>query len=375
MTADNQPSHISRRDFLRTAAAATGAYLPDWILKLPEGEQPLNRLPVFRTQNTPMHIEHLTRGGQRMDTTQPGYEMYASDLVTVSGIPFDIKGPLYIDKNLSVDGNIAWVADLPHVTGLHPIIPRLIIGWGDEKQIQRSNGHIEWKSEKDTVSTYAFSDKLRIYPSKIYNILTALACIAQWQIDNGPMTAANTYSYLIMSGAPDRNKDQYLKGGQLDAGGICASVSTMSKCLFIAQSLGNLEITKRTLHKPTIQYAENHGDPAITKANSDATVGWGVGKPADNPYNADLQWRLAQKSPKLYLSFSASIKMDDKPVDANIPRRHTVQPADARLTFGINLQTKMPDHEMEINLLHSIRDRYAKFHNFNDGREGGFGDT
>lgn len=370
-------SEISRRAFLDLSLKTfLATMVPKELIDIlnPEENEPLTRLPVLVTHDAPVFIEHLSRGGNKIDLTLPGTEMYSPDRIIVSGMPFDLLSPFYPDPDTQEDGNIAWIANLPHVTGLQPIIPKIVIGWGDMLSVHKINGQIQSKQLGEFISTYAFCDRIRIYPAKIYNILTALASISEWEMTKGPLMPGKEYSYLVMTGAPDRTAERFLKGGYLDAGGICASVATVSKSIFIAQATNTAEITRRFLHKPEIQYAENPGDPAITKANSDATVGWAPGSSADSPWSADLRFKIAETAKPLYLSFSAHVKHDFIPIDITASSRHRRQPADARLTFTVSLVTAKPNLREEITNLLRLRDEYAKFHNFDDKFDGGFND-
>jgi len=341
---------------------------------------PLTDLPRLYTQDTPIFIENLTRGGRHVDATIPGNEMYAPDWMRISNMPFDILTPirpepsLKVPKEFSPLGPIPWVADIPHVTGLQPTLLKAVVGYSDSSEkIQRFVGSIQTHNElSPIVSTHAFTDRLRIYPSKIYNILTALSEISAWQKENGPLMPGQTYSYLEMSGAPDRNRAKYLIGGHLEAGGICATVTDMSKTVYLASSLGFTQEVMRFLHEPNIQYSENPQDPGITKANSDATVSWVLGRPDDYPHNGDYRFKIVEGSSPLYFSFRADTLLNSEPINPKHPARHRVQPADARIAFTISLTKIKPGFDEEIGRFLSLRDKYAAFHNFNDGLEGGF---
>jgi hypothetical protein len=188
--------------------------------------------------------------------------------------------------------------------------------------------------------------------------------------DNGPMSPGKVYSYLEMAGPALRNKDEYITSGILDAGGICASVSTTSKVNFIASHLGFIENVMRDLHDPNLQYAENPFDPAITKANSDATVGFVPGRPDTYKDNSDYKYKLTPQSPNLYLTYKAQLQLDGEPLGAGYPSRHVIQPADARLTFTATLTKSRPDYTKDIRELLALREEYARFHNFEDGLRG-----
>lgn len=363
---------LSRRDFLKVAGGAS-------LAPLLKERRPMTELPVMWTKGTPLRAEQLTRGGWRMDYTAPGYEMYKPDWIKVSGMPFDFLTPIRPEPDLEVPeemeplGPVPWVADLPHVTGLQPTLLKAIVGYGLPGRPPRYlNVAYESKEASDIVSTYAFTDRLRIYPSKIYNILTAFYSIAEWQKKNGPMLPGNTYSYLEMTGAANRNAERYLTGGYLDAGGICAGVATLSKTSFIAQHRGLTEEVMRFLHKPNIQYAENPLDPGITKENSDATVSFVIGRPATHKDNGDFKFEIEETSLPLYFSFAAHTRLNKEPIYKNSPARHSVQPADARLTFSVSLVKKRPDFDAEMERLLSLREEYARFHNFTDGFRGSY---
>ena len=370
---------INRRQFLQVAGRSLAA-IP--LISAEGGKEtaPLTDLPILHTQNTPIFIENLTRGGRQVDATIPGNEMYSPEWMRISNMPFDILTPIRPEPNLEVpaelepQGSIPWVADIPHVIGLQPTLLKAVVGYSDSpEKIQRFIGRIQAKNKASSIiSTHAFTDRLRIYPSKIYNILTVLSEIAAWQKENGPFMPGQTYSYLEMSGAPDRNRAKYLIGGHLEAGGICATVTDMSKTIYLASSLGFTQEVMRFLHEPNIQYSENPQDPGITKANSDATVSWVLDRPANYPSNGDYKFKLVEGSPSLYFSFRADTVLNEIPINPKHPARHRVQPADARIMFTISLTKIKPGFDEEIERLLSLREEYSAFHNFNDGFKGGF---
>jgi hypothetical protein len=368
--------NISRRDFLKLGgSAAIGLFMPKDIIKFKETE-PLTDLPILHTKNTPIYVEQLTRGGNRINIIYPGDEQYAPTWINVSDMPFDIVDGIKPEPNLTVPqefgplGKVAWVTDIPHVTGLQPTVLKAVVAYGDMNKPITQVGSIEYKKDSNIIATYAFTDRTRIYPAKIYNILTALTLISSWMKDNGPMTSGNKYSYLTMAGPAERNKDQYITREIMAAGGICASVSTISKLMLIAEQLGYMESGKRTMHEVKLRYGENPGDPAITKLNSDATVGFVPGRPDTYEANTDYTFGPVAGAPNLYLSFKANLKMNEKAISPQHPARHVMQPADARLTFTATLSTSKPDYDKERNELLALRDTYARFHNFNDGFRG-----
>jgi len=342
-----------------------------------DADPPLRDLPVFWVWNAPALITPLTRSGQPIDPTLPENAEFVPEWVQLSNMPLDVLPPIRPEPGLEVPrefhplGSVPWVADVPHLTGLQPTLMKVVVGYGEiGTPPYYWNGTLMGKS--GIVSTYAFTDQIRIYPSKIYNILTALAAISEWQEEHGPLMPGEIYSYLEMTGVTDRNADQFLVGGYLEAGGICASVTTISKTIFIAESLGYTEVAMRFLHAPNIQYAENPLDPAITKRNSDATVGFIPGRPADWEANGDYRFRIAEDSPPLYLSFAAEVVPGDAPIGAEYPARHRTQPADARIVFTVTLTTWEPNFDREQERLLELREIYAQFHGFDDEFLGGF---
>ncbi len=363
---------LSRRDFIKAAAiSVVGLALPRKIVEASSEIEPLVSLPILYTHNTPIYIKHLTMGGNHIDTTLPVYKMYSPDRITISGMPLDIQTPIRPESSEGIPGAlgpVAWVADIPHVAGLQPPVLKAVVGYGDHYSLPRYiNGSLRGKEQVGLISTYAFTDKLKIYPAKIYNILTALTSISEWQSQNGPFVPGKTYSYLEMAGVTKRNSDRYINlRGFLDAAGICASVATISKTVFLAGAKGLTSTVARKMHRPEWRYAENHLDPAITKLNSDATVEWIRGTEETYKYNTDFKFRIEPQSPPLYFSFGAHVKHDDEPINPNYPSRHRVQPADARLTFSVSLVKDKPDHDKEINSLLSLRKEYTSFHNFTD---------
>ena len=359
---------LSRRDFLKVAGkgvAALALHLPTSAERLTQG--PLTDLPKFITNNTPVYIETLTKGGTPIDSTLPGDSFYYPEWVNFSGLPLDIITPIRPERAYQVPGAlgpVAWIADVPHATGIYPPLMHVVVGFShDEARMEIMNGSLKRKNE-DIVATYAFSDRSRIYPSKIYNILTALTCISEWQQENGPLSPGNVYSYLEMSGVIHRNADRFLIGGFIDAGGVCASVTTMSKCVFLTSTMGLTEEVTRVTHSPHLQYGENPLDRAITRANSDATVEW-------YPLHSDYRFRVLPESPPLYFSFSADVVLNEEPVNRTSPARHRNWPPDARLTFTISLSKTPPDYAKEQQALTLLRSQYEEFHNFDDGFLGG----
>lgn len=356
---------LSRRDFLKSALLGAAVFVVPKSIELQE-KTPLAQLPKFIAHNTPVYIETLTRDGGRINP-EAAEAYLAPEWVSLDNMPLDILTPIRPQRNLQVPGAlgpVAWVADVPHATGIHPPLMHVVVGFSrDESRIEQLTGSLEGK-DGNVVATYAFSDRSRIYPSKIYNILTALDCISEWQEQNGPLTPGNNYSYIEMSGVTRRNAERFLIGGYIDAGGVCASVSTMSKCVFLASSRGLTQEVARTMHKPSLRYGENPLDPAITKLNSDATVEW-------YPLHADYQFKLLPGTAPLYFSFNADLVLNEEPHNSQSPARHRSWPSDARLTFTISLTKNAPDYKAEQQKLLSLRDEYDKFHNFNDGFLGG----
>jgi len=372
MEKENTP--LSRREFLKVSGLGMLAFanLPRRVEQNGEGE-PLTDLPKFITDGTPVKIETLTRNGNWIDpATAPAY--FLPEWVSLTGIPLDILPNIRPERDLDVpnaQGPVAWVTEVPHATGIHAPLMKVVVGFSqDESKTEILNGAPERKNE-DIVATYAFSDRSRIYPSKIYNILTVLGCISEWQEGYGPFAPGQIYSYLEMSGVAHRNAERFLTGGYLDAGGICATVATMSKCVFIASAKGLTGEVRRRMHQPNLRYAENPLDPAITKLNSDATVEWVRGQPDNYVYNTDYKFELLPDCPPLYFSFSAHLVLNETPSNPNSPARHRNWPSDARLTFTISLTNQAPNFAAEREALFALRAQYEAFHNFNDGFLGG----
>jgi hypothetical protein len=363
---------LSRRGFIKAAAASAAMLtLPRRLVEASSEREPLANLPIIQTHNTPIYIKHLTMGGNHIDTTLPIYKTFSPDWITISGMPLDILTPIRPESSDGIPGAlgpVAWMADIPHVTGLQPPVLKAVVGYGDHNSLPSYiNGSLRGKEQAGVISTYTYTDKLKVYPAKIYNVLTALSSIAEWQSKNGPFMPGKTYSYLEMAGVTKRNADRYINlKGFLDAAGICASVATISKTVFLANAKGLTSTVARKMHRPEWRYAENHLDPAITKLNSDATVEWIRGTEELYKYNTDFKFRLEPHSPPLYFSFGAHLKHDDKPINSRYPSRHRTQPADARLTFNVSLVKNKPEHDKEINSLLSLRKEYTSFHNFTD---------
>lgn len=377
---------ISRRDFIKTVAGlgiALGAELalPKKLVEASKEKEALTNLPVFYTHNTPIYIKHLTVTGNPIDTSSTRNSKFAPDWINVSGMPLDILTPIRSEKSDGIPGALgpfAWVADIPHVTGLQPPVLKAVIAYGGHCAYpSHINGYLFGKEQSNMISTYAYTDKIKVYPAKIYNILTALSSISEWQSKNGPFMPDKTYSYLEMTGVTKRNSDQYINlKNYLNAAGICASVSTMSKTLFLAETKGLVSITKRKIHdNPDWRYAENSLDSAITKLNSDATVSWVPGSEGTYMYNGDLKFKVEPHSPPLHFSFGAHLKFDDEPINLKHPARHKKQPADARLTFTVSLVKEKPDYDKEIDSLLALRKIYSNFHNFADEFLPGFSES
>ncbi|RLC32256.1 hypothetical protein DRH13_01940 [Candidatus Woesebacteria bacterium] len=376
---------ISRRAFIKTAAALAGGVAAELVLpkKLVEAsteKEALTNLPVFYTQNTPIHIEHLTREGNPINTSYPANSKYAPNWITISDMPLDFLTPIRPESSEGIPnalGPIAWVTDIPHITGLQPPVVKAVVAYGN-RDFHPSfiNGSLFRKEQMGIISTYAYTDRLRVYPAKIYNLLTVLSSISEWQSQNGPFMPGKTYSYLEMAGVTKRNYDRYINlKNYLDAAGICASVATISKCVFLAGAKGLTSTVMRKMHKPEVRYSENRLDPAITKLNSDATVEWVLGSEETYMWNSDFKFKIEPHAPPMYFSFKAHLKLDDEPIDPKHPARHKMQPADARLTFTVSLVKDKPEHDKEINSLLSLRKEYSNFHNFADEFLPGFKNT
>ena len=362
---------ISRRDFLKTSALALSVpFIPRSLTdKEALPPEPLTELPILYTSKTPLCIEHQSSYGTLIDYTIPGYEKYTPETIEVSGVPLDILPPIAPEPDLKIanpQGEVAWTAYLPHITYGRPSRIKAIVGWGDRNSIHQFNGSLYGKRD-NFVSSYAFSDRLAIYPSKIYNDLTALALIALWHRDNDPFLPGKTYSYLEITKVVEKVFDDFVLGQAFWAGGICATASTISKCVFLAEKRGLTEIKERYLHQPEFQYAENPFDPGVTKKNSDATVAFLMNRPANYRYNSDFKFSLTPDSPPLFFSLAAQVYPSDNPAPLTDIRRHTRAPADARLIFSVNLVSRDPNfYENQALKLMAIRDRYAAFHGFDD---------
>lgn len=365
---------LSRRDFIKLSGAATaGLMSPSWLKEAGENVEPLTNLPIFYTKNTPVHLEFLTLGGNRIDSTLSANADYKPTWVTLSDMPISIIPPIKPDRSLTPPnavGAIAWVADAPHITARYPTLTKVVVGYSDlfdhypRLQTTGSLMRKEWFGIK---STYLFTDKQNIYPAKIYNILTALASISEWQKDNGGLKPGETYSYLEMSGVTKRNADRYINlRGFLDAAGVCASVSTISKTVLLASAQGLATVIARREHDH-FKYSANPLDPGITIENSDATVEWIPGSDELYLYNTDYRFKISEDSPPLYLEFKVQVDQDENTINPNHPGRHKIHPADARLTFTVTLTENQPSFDEQISNIYTARKSYADFHNFEDG--------
>lgn len=389
---------ISRRDFLKMGVYSLGGlallpagqnkifksilptdgYIPDYSMEEPIAA--LLDLPILHTMGTPVYVENLTLGHDHINFThRPKDDPFLPQLLTLDNLPFDIlpnrrPAPELIET-LGCAPLVPWVADFPHVTGHQPMHMMAVLGYGqpEESLAYKSFDFIERKIDNNIVVSHAFTDKIGIYPSKIYNILTAMICSLEWQQKHGPMTKGRPYSILEYCGATDVNVNRYLMGGYLNAGGICAFVTTTSKVTYLLSQLNYLKVLERHLHKDDLQYAINKLDPALTKLNSDATVGYVATRPFDNPGNSDYRWEMVGDAPELYFSYRAHIECDEKPYEPTSASRHRKQPCDARLTFTISMTKEDPLTNFdELQMLHEVRDRYSEFHNFDDRQHGGF---
>lgn len=366
--------NINRKDFLKLTVLT---FLMPYFQKLEQkGEletPPMTNLPILFAQNTPLFIEHLTRGYREINFEYEENELFHPNWITASDMPIDILPNTFRpEPDLQVPGlksdYLPWLVSLPHITGLQPIRVSALLCIqkrdGSSHLLPKPGLTIKAKSKSDIVATHAFTDRIRIYPNKIYNILTALLTIREWQEQNGPLLPGNTYSYLEMSGAPRRNKDRFIVGGSYEAGGICASVTTLSKTVLILNTLGYSEYVARSPHEPEIQYAENLLEPGITKINSDATVGWSVGSPDLYEHNKDFRFRLLPDSPPLYLSFGAHLDTSETiDFSGKWPRRSIYRDG-TRLTFTVSFYRKKPQDSEAISKIIQLQKEYGERYGF-----------
>lgn len=347
---------LSRRDFLNLSTHGVVALpLLSHLGKESSEDEPLplTDLPALFTDETPVQIIYLDRHGNpsKLEEEKPHWK-------TLSGIPLDILTPLRplrsgtLGLEWSIYYPFAWTAKLPHITG-SPTDVMVIAGWGERDKIEVLNGSL-LRKKGDLVSTYAYSEQRNINAQKIYNLLTILSVIAERQKDFGPLLPDEEFSYLRDTNLTTAPYSKYKVNGYW-AGGVCASVSTLSKAVLIAQAGGYTEITKRSVHTTPLQYWASPLDPGITKANSDATVFFRVPEPLSYS-NVDFRFKLKPDSPPLYFSFRAMLEMDPKP-----HRNHWQQPGDARLSFSISLQKNEPLEDEEEQLL-NLRATYEEFH-------------
>lgn len=348
---------LSRRDFLKLAGSAyMGLSLPS--LKTEGGQEeisPLTELPALYTRNTPIKIEFLDEKGNPDPEKEPEWSI-------ISDVPVDILPPItpvhFLELKVEPYANypFAWVARLPHVTG-SPTEVKAVVAWGDSHFYRSFNGRLGDKNT-DLISTYLYTEKERTYATKIWNDFTAFAAIAKWQKEHGPIMPGEEFSYIETTDIVKRLYKDYKMGIEYWAGGICATVSTLAKAVFLAGDRGYTEILKRRVHRPIFQYWASPLDPGVTKENSDATVYF-----EDNPTlrwrNIDFAFRLLEDAPTpIYLSFAAYLNYDKKPSG-----RDRSYGSDARMTFSVSLKDKSPEIDEEEALL-KLRQEYADFHQF-----------
>ena len=350
---------LSRRDFLKTSIlAASSTFVPDLLAKreiLPP--EPLTGLPIIFTKDTPVIITYLDHRGRKLQGVD-------AELTTFMNVPVDILPPIAPIRVTELgiqpwaNYDYAWVAKLPHITG-SPTEFLAVVAWGDSEFYRLFNGTLLSKGD-GVISTYAYSERPNIYANKIWNDLTAFAAIAKWQKDNGPLMPGDEFSYIKMTNIIERVYKDYKQSVAYWAGGICATVTTISKAVFLASAQGYTEELRRTRHIPIYEYWASPLDPGITKANSDASVKFILESNPDERRNIDYRFKVRQDSDTpLYLSFNAHLEYDNEPDMGN----DFYPPADARFTMSATLTKKLPENDEEGKLL-GLRDEYAQFHQF-----------
>src|SRR4030043_945594 len=138
-----EKERLSRRDFLKVAGtAAFSMVLPS--AKEVETREPLTDLPKFITQDPPVYTETLTRGRSLIDSTLPGNSYYYPEWVHFNGLPLDILTPIRPERGYEVPGAlgpVAWVAGVPHATGIYPPLMHVVVGFSqDESRMEIMNG-------------------------------------------------------------------------------------------------------------------------------------------------------------------------------------------------------------------------------------------
>ena len=340
---------LSRRDALKLSAIFGTALLAPRMEKMKSTPRPLTNLPVLYTYNVPIKIDFLNSD--------------ISELAVLNDVAIDILPPIYPIHHTTLgiepflDMQYAWATKLPHITG-SPSEITAVVGWGDEGLYRHINGSLKGKN-KENISTYAYTEKKYTYANKIWNDLTAYAAIAKWQKEHGPILPGETFSFIEMTDIRKRLKKDYKMGIQFMGGGICATVSTLSKSIVLSSSRGYTEILKKYLHHPDFQYWASPLDPGITKENSDATVYFELDSILKYK-DADFVFKVKEYSPSpIYLSFSANLFYDNEPM----PKRDRRNGADARITFSATVKTTPPAIDEEAFLI-NLRQEYADFHQF-----------
>lgn len=201
----------------------------------------------------------------------------------------------------------------------------------------------------DYYSSFTYTAENEIYPNKIDNILEALTALAEYQDQNGAFKAGVVNSYLNILDVPGRDYvlGKNSAGYLVRAGGICATASTLAKSLF----LGGATFAERWMHPSDHVYPVSPGDPLITAADSDATVGF------DKEGFFDFKWVQPKDG---YLSVQAAVLPDYFNKQGG-----NYDPPDARIVFSIIYTPNKPQGEAE--KLKAIKDAYDVYRK--SGRE------
>jgi hypothetical protein len=213
--------------------------------------------------------------------------------------------------------------------------------------------------------SYALLAKETIYDNKVFNILKALNDF-RFNALNG-FGPGERVSYLDLTQLGEHLKEigyylpGYIVGGVADAGGVCASVSTMGKGAYLAEKAGIIKKIERIPHAPGYGYLINPFDPDTV----DATAYYNsVGKSLDL-----ILENISQK--RLYFVPRADVVLPLMDNDQRLPSSMK-KPATCWLAISMALTDVAPTIESSQSVDEALKKFVDYRLKYGDGSRNGF---
>jgi hypothetical protein len=336
---------ISRRQFLQLFVLATGAsMLPRGVFpkKQDEAQSELvkkaesggNSYKLLNTEKTTGIIRSSSLPVIYLPLN-PDYFYNTKGKIEVADVSFDNVDYQNIFTLRGNNNEALRATILPHFTG-GGVIPVAILDEGgldatNNYSIKKKNYYSLESFGKEIVSTFTYSAKKEIYPHKILNVLEALSALTEYQERFGQFKKDQTYSYWEILDLNNRNYvlGKNSEGKLVKGGGICATVSTICKSIF----LGGGTFPEKNCHPSSNAYWISPADPKITYLDTDATVN------SDGERVFDLKFKLPFDG---YLSAKATLV-----ADPNAEQEGDYDPCTTRMSFTVSLSRNKPTGESD----------------------------